>query len=162
VTSEGLVVAAGNALAHRIHIHTLSLQIVALHPASRWNSISAGVVCSVPIVGNALGEVKRVLKPSGKVFFMEQVLAPDPDRKLRPYRLNILNPLQQANLHSCHFDRDTLSSTCSSNCLYGIECGRQASQMQGSIAIDISACKLQPELVTRRPKNRMGMNHTRA
>ena len=78
----------------------------------------------------------RVPKPSGEVFFMEQVLAPDSDRKLRRYRLNILKPLQQANLDSCHLDRGTLSSTCSCNCLYGTECSRQASKMHGSIAID--------------------------
>ncbi len=110
----------------------------------------AGVVCSGSIVGSALGEVKPVLKPSGRVFFMEQVLAPDPDRKLRPYRLDILKPLQQANSDSCHLNRGVLSSTCSSNCSCGTECGRQVSKMHGSIAIDISACKLQPEVVTRR------------
>ena len=103
VASEGLAVAAGDALAHRVHIHTLSLQVVALHPALCSSSMPAGVVCSFPIVGSALGELKLVLKSRGKVFFMEQVLAPDPDRKLRPYRLIILKPLQQANSDSCHW-----------------------------------------------------------
>lgn len=62
----------------------------------------AGVVCSVPIVGSVLGEMMRVLKPSGTVFFLEQVLAPDPDNNVRTDRLNSLKPLQQANPDSCH------------------------------------------------------------
>ncbi len=107
----------------------------------------AGVVCAVSSAGSALGEVKRVLEPSGNVFFTEQVLAPNPDRKLRPYRLNILKPLQQANLDSCHLDRDTLSghsSTRSNNCLNGIKCSKQASKMHRSIAIQIllASCSL--------------------
>ncbi|KAL0045773.1 hypothetical protein WJX82_004006 [Trebouxia sp. C0006] len=67
------------------------------------------VLCSVPNVESALAEVKRVLKPGGKFLFIEHVLAPAPDRKLRLFQ-HILNPLQQATADSCHLDRDTLKS----------------------------------------------------
>ncbi len=117
----------------------------------------AGVNCSVPIVGSVLGEVKPVPKPRGKVFFMEQVLARDSDGNVRTNRLNILKPSQPAI--SRHLDRGALSSTCSSNCSYGTECSRQVSKMHGSIAIDNFACKLQPEVATGRPSNRMGTDH---
>ena len=67
------------------------------------------VLCSVPNVQSALAEVKRVLKPGGKFLFIEHVLAPEPDRKLRLFQ-HILNPLQQATADGCHLDRDTLKS----------------------------------------------------
>ena len=67
------------------------------------------VLCSVPNVESALAEVKRVLKPGGKFLFIEHVLAPAPDRKLRLFQ-HILNPLQQATADSCHLDRDTSKS----------------------------------------------------
>lgn len=67
------------------------------------------VLCSVPNVQSALAEVKRVLKPGGKFLFIEHVLAPEPDRKLRLFQ-HILNPLQQATADGCHLNRDTLNS----------------------------------------------------
>ncbi|KAL0021140.1 hypothetical protein WJX77_003984 [Trebouxia sp. C0004] len=67
------------------------------------------VLCSVPNVQSALAEVKRVLKPGGKFLFIEHVLAPEPNRKLRLFQ-HILNPLQQATADGCHLDRDTLKS----------------------------------------------------
>jgi len=53
----------------------------------------------------ALGELKLVLKSRGKVFFMEQVLAPDPDRKLRPYRLNHPEALTAGQFRQLSLDR---------------------------------------------------------
>ena len=73
------------------------------------NTICLQVLCSVPNVEGALAEVKRVLKPGGKFLFIEHVLAPEPDRKLRLFQ-HILNPLQQATADGCHLDRDTLKS----------------------------------------------------
>ena len=66
------------------------------------------VLCSVPSVQRALTEVQRVLKPGGQLLFIEHILAPDPDKKLRLFQ-HILNPLQQATADGCHLDRDTLS-----------------------------------------------------
>ncbi|DBA78680.1 TPA: hypothetical protein ACH3X1_008595 [Trebouxia sp. C0004] len=63
------------------------------------------VICTL----SALAEVKRVLKPGGKFLFIEHVLAPEPNRKLRLFQ-HILNPLQQATADGCHLDRDTLKS----------------------------------------------------
>lgn len=63
------------------------------------------VLCSVPSVKEALSEFQRVLKPAGKLLFIEHVVAPD--KQLR-FLQHVLNPLQQASADGCHVDRDTL------------------------------------------------------
>lgn len=65
------------------------------------------MLCSVPNVQKALAEIKRVLKPGGRLLFIEHVIASD--KQLRLFQ-HVLNPLQQASADGCHLDRDTLSS----------------------------------------------------
>lgn len=62
------------------------------------------VFCSVPDLKASLKEVKRVLKPSGKLLFWDHVYAED-SRPLTRLGQNVLNPLQQAIADGCHLNR---------------------------------------------------------
>lgn len=60
-------------------------------------------LCSIPDVGSALNEMHRILRPSGKFFFVEHGLADDP--KVRKWQ-NRLTPVQRRIGDGCHFNRD--------------------------------------------------------
>ena len=66
------------------------------------------VLCSVQDVSAAVKEALRVLKPGGKLFFLEHVYAPE-DRKLLQFGQKLLNPLQELLADGCHLTRDPLS-----------------------------------------------------
>jgi ubiquinone/menaquinone biosynthesis C-methylase UbiE len=57
----------------------------------------------------ALNEVKRVLKPGGRLLFIEHVLASQQHPVLR-FTQKALDPLQQLAADGCHLDRQTLQS----------------------------------------------------
>ncbi|CAL5218682.1 g390 [Coccomyxa viridis] len=65
------------------------------------------VFCSVPDLKTSLQEIKRVLKPGGKLLFWDHVLADDSKPLLRLGQ-NVLTPLQQALADGCHLNRDPL------------------------------------------------------
>ena len=62
------------------------------------------VLCSVPDQGTALAEIARVLKPDGRLLFLEHVRSEDP-RIAR--RQDWIRPLY--NLCGCNPNRDTLA-----------------------------------------------------
>lgn len=62
------------------------------------------VFCSVPDLKGVMQEVKRVLKPGGKLLHWDHVYADD-SRKLLRLGQNVLNPLQQALADGCHLNR---------------------------------------------------------
>ncbi len=67
--------------------------------------VSTLVLCSVPDVGRALAEVRRVLRPGGRLLFLEHVAADD-----RPARLawqRRLEPLWCRVAGNCHLTRRT-------------------------------------------------------
>jgi len=70
------------------------------------------VLCTVPDPAAALGEVARVLKPGGKLLFLEHVRSEDPvfarrqDRMERPWRFVA---------DGCHCNRDSLAAIKSSS-----------------------------------------------
>jgi ubiquinone/menaquinone biosynthesis C-methylase UbiE len=59
-------------------------------------------LCSIPDVEQALGEVRRVLRPGGQFLFLEHGLAPDPRVAGWQHRLT---PLQKRIGGGCHLDR---------------------------------------------------------
>jgi ubiquinone/menaquinone biosynthesis C-methylase UbiE len=61
------------------------------------------VLCSVPDQENALAEIARVLKPNGRLLFLEHVRSADPKLAKRQDRIR---PLY--NLVGCNPNRDTL------------------------------------------------------
>ncbi|HZT85997.1 MAG TPA: class I SAM-dependent methyltransferase [Gaiellaceae bacterium] len=62
------------------------------------------VLCSVPDQDEALAEVARVLKPEGRLLFLEHVRSADPNLARRQDRMR---PLY--NLFGCNPNRDTLA-----------------------------------------------------
>jgi len=68
---------------------------------------STWTLCSIADLGAALAEVRRVLRPRGRLFFLEHGLSPDPKVAARQNRWN---GLQKRLAGGCHLNRpiDTL------------------------------------------------------
>jgi SAM-dependent methyltransferase len=65
--------------------------------------VSTFTLCSVADPPAALAQLRRVLKPGGRFFFVEHGWAPDP--RVQRWQ-NRLNGLQQAVVGGCHLNRD--------------------------------------------------------
>ena len=70
------------------------------------------VLCSVPDVQASVREMRRVLKPGGKLYFLEHVLADSTQPILRAGQF-FLTPVQQLLADGCHLNRDPLQSIAS-------------------------------------------------
>ncbi|NJN56784.1 MAG: class I SAM-dependent methyltransferase [Leptolyngbyaceae cyanobacterium SL_5_9] len=65
--------------------------------------VSTWTLCSIANVEQALQEIRRVLKPGGKFFFVEHGLSDKPNVQVWQHRLT---PLQKIWADGCHLDRD--------------------------------------------------------
>jgi SAM-dependent methyltransferase len=65
--------------------------------------LSTLTLCSIPDAGRALAEVRRVLRPGGRLHFFEHGLAPDANVVTWQRRLD---PLQRRLFGGCHLSRD--------------------------------------------------------
>jgi ubiquinone/menaquinone biosynthesis C-methylase UbiE len=73
-------------------------------PDNTFNSVvSTWTLCSIDNVQAALQEIHRVLKPSGKFFFVEHGLSSEPNIQTWQHRLT---PLQKIIGDGCHLDRN--------------------------------------------------------
>jgi ubiquinone/menaquinone biosynthesis C-methylase UbiE len=73
-------------------------------------AVTSLALCSVPDVADALGELRRVLRPGGELRFLEHVLA---DRgPLRVFQ-RAAAPVYSRMPDGCHVDRDTVASIAS-------------------------------------------------
>jgi ubiquinone/menaquinone biosynthesis C-methylase UbiE len=66
------------------------------------SALSTWTLCTIPDVGAALSEVRRVLKPGGKIHFVEHGLAPDRGVQKWQHRLE---PIQKRVFGGCHLTR---------------------------------------------------------
>ena len=69
------------------------------------SALSTWTLCTIPDVDAALREVRRVLKPGGKMHFLEHGLAPD--EKVRRWQ-HRLDPLEQRLFGGCHLTRQPI------------------------------------------------------
>jgi SAM-dependent methyltransferase len=65
-------------------------------------ALSTWTLCTIPDVTAALGEIRRVLRPGGRLHFLEHGLAPD--ERIRRWQRR-LDPLQRRIAGGCHFTR---------------------------------------------------------
>lgn len=78
-------------------------QSLPLQDASIDNALSTWTLCTIPDVGAALGEIHRVLKPGGRLYFLEHGVSDDPVVARRQHRFD---PVQQRVAGGCHVNRD--------------------------------------------------------
>ncbi|MBM4234087.1 MAG: class I SAM-dependent methyltransferase [Gammaproteobacteria bacterium] len=82
--------------------HFLSAERLPFDQGSFDTVVSTCTLCSIPAVGTALEEMRRVLKPGGRFLFLEHGLSSEP--AIARWQ-RCLTPLQKRIGGGCHLDR---------------------------------------------------------
>jgi ubiquinone/menaquinone biosynthesis C-methylase UbiE len=90
------------AAAPRVRRVGLDGQSLPLADATADSAVSTWTLCTIPDVGRALAEVHRVLKPGGRLHFVEHGRAPDEGVRRWQERLD---PIQKRVGGGCHLSR---------------------------------------------------------
>jgi ubiquinone/menaquinone biosynthesis C-methylase UbiE len=93
---------AGRELSQPIELVRASAEAIPLENESVDTVVSTWTLCSIPDVMSALGEMRRVLRPGGRLLFVEHGLSPDPH--VRRWQ-NRLTPLWKRIGGGCHLNR---------------------------------------------------------
>jgi ubiquinone/menaquinone biosynthesis C-methylase UbiE len=101
----GARLAAGRIRDSRVPVVRTGLdgQALPLPDASVDSALSTWTLCSVPDAVRALREIARVLRPGGRLHFVEHGAAPD--QAVRRWQ-DRLDPLQRRLACGCHLNRD--------------------------------------------------------
>jgi len=94
--------AAANATV-RTDLLDASAEAIPLDSASVDTIVSTFTMCSVPDLSRALAEIRRVLKPDGRLLFAEHGIAPDVG--VRRWQ-NLLTPVWKRICGGCHLNRE--------------------------------------------------------
>ncbi len=86
-----------------VHTHVLDGARLPMAAMSFDSVVTAYTLCSISRVEEALCEIHRVLKPGGRLFFLEHGLSPDPGIRRWQQRLNGIQKIIAAG---CHLDRN--------------------------------------------------------
>lgn len=73
-----------------------------LPDASYTSALTTFTMCTIPDLDRALAEIRRVLRPGGRLHFVEHGLSPEPGVARWQHRLQ---PVQGALCGGCHLDR---------------------------------------------------------
>jgi ubiquinone/menaquinone biosynthesis C-methylase UbiE len=79
-----------------------SAELIPLEDKSVDTVVSTFTLCSIPNVAAALAEMRRVLKPEGRLLFAEHGLAPDPNVR---FWQDLLTPAWRPLAGGCHLNR---------------------------------------------------------
>lgn len=92
-------------LGREVEIHTGVAEDIPFPDKTFDSVITTLVLCSVDDVELSLSEIRRVLKPGGRFYFMEHVAAP---KNSRLHTLqNLITPLWKRMAEGCHPNRNT-------------------------------------------------------
>jgi SAM-dependent methyltransferase len=96
--------AAGRLAASRVPVSRAGLdgQSLPFADASFDAALSTWTLCTIPDVAAALLEIRRVLRPGGRLHFLDHGLAPD--EAVRRWQRR-MEPLQRRIAGGCHFTR---------------------------------------------------------
>jgi ubiquinone/menaquinone biosynthesis C-methylase UbiE len=83
--------------------HAGSAEDLPFATASFDSVVSTWTLCSIPDVVRALGEVRRVLRPPGRFFFLEHGLSPE---RAVQFWQHVLTPFYRLAAGGCHLNRD--------------------------------------------------------
>lgn len=94
----------GHGLADRTTLHPIGAEALPFEDKSVDTAVVTFVLCTIPKWQAALEEIRRVLKPTGRILYSEHGLAPDPGVAKWQRRVE---PIWKRIAGGCHLTRDT-------------------------------------------------------